>query len=339
MDIKKSGKIILIHAACWLMYITYAISMTYLVRPESVKLFDLVISYILGTGLFYCFAIFIIPFFSVKKKRMWGVFFFLVLFVVYCYLRFLSKNNFSSFGTILHPLDSYLKRPFIYFCIFVFLEYFIYAIGYWFAMDSIQKTKNVALLKQQNLEVENQFLKEQLSPHFLYNTLSYFYSKTLNFDEDLADGLLILTDILRYSLKTDVEKVPLKLEIEHIENLIKINNLRFNGAVNLIFNKKFETEDEHLISPHLLITLVENAFKYGNSIDKENPIRIDLKSNKEGLSFEISNKKAIGFKTESTGIGIVSLRKRLDFLYKKDYILEIRDEALWYNVKLFIKGL
>jgi two-component system LytT family sensor kinase len=339
MKITHRSKSVLIHTACWLIYIAYAILMTYLVRPKSIDFLDLLISYILGTGLFYFFAIVIIPLFSRSGKWLIGLFSSAVLFIIYCCLRFLSKEGFSSFADVINPVGTYLKAPFVYFCIFVYLEYFIYAIGYWFAMDSIQKSKNIAFLKQQQLEVENQFLKEQLSPHFLYNTLSYFYSKTLVLDQNLAEGLLILTDILRYSLKTDVEKVPLELEVLHIDNLIKINNLRFNQGLKLNFTKIYDADAQHLISPHILITLVENAFKYGNAIDKDNPIQINLKSTKQGIYFEINNKKATGFKTKSTGIGIISLRKRLDFLYKQDYLLEIKDEAMWYNVKLSIKGL
>ncbi|WP_443945783.1 sensor histidine kinase [Pedobacter sp. AW1-32] len=299
---------------------------------------DLLIGHLMAVALFYALVYWVIPSFRDKKKRMFGILYFFLSLLLFCFFRYLSKGV-SDLNILKKPFDSFLHPAFFNFCLYVFFEYFIYALGFWFAVDSIKKNRNIAVLEQQRLEIENQFLKEQLSPHFLYNTLSFFYTKTLALDDNLAEGLMILTDILRYSLKTDGEKVPLELEVEHIENLIKINNLRFSGKLNFVFNKNFETESEHLLIPHVLITFVENAFKYGDSTDPDNPIRIDLKTTKEGIYFEIRNKKAVGFRVHSTGIGLSSLKKRLDFLYKEDYLLEIENEPTWYNVKLFIKGL
>ncbi|WP_082035885.1 histidine kinase [Pedobacter lusitanus] len=152
------------------------------------------------------------------------------------------------------------------------------------------------LLEQQKVEIENQFLKEQLSPHFLYNTLSYFYTKIFKVNPEVADGIITLTDILRYTLKMDTEKVRLSLEVEHIENLIKINNIRFNNRLNVVFTKEYEEEDHFQIVPHSLITLVENAFKYGDLLDKDNPIRFTMKADHSGIFFSVQNKKKHGSK-------------------------------------------
>lgn len=220
----------------------------------------------------------------------------------------------------------------------MFFEYFIYALGYWFAMDGIKKAKNIKLLEQQKTEIENQFLKEQLSPHFLYNTLSYFYTKTLAYNPELADGIITLTEILRYTLKTDTEKVFLSLETDHIENLIKINNIRFSNRLNIIFIKEYDHEHRLEIVPHSLITLVENAFKYGDLLDQDNPVRFTLKADPSGIFFSVNNKKNIVPKIESNGTGLNNLRRRLDFLYRNNYSLNIKDEHKWYNVELYIKG-
>lgn len=291
----------------------------------------------MAIALFYCFIFFTIPAFAGRAKKIMGLIYAVSSFLLYCVLMYISRGA-KDLSLLFHPLQSFLKTPFVDYCVFVFFEYLIYALGYWFAMDSINKARNIKLLEQQKIEIENQFLKEQLSPHFLYNTLSYFYTKTIDKNPEVADGIIILTDILRYSLKMDTDRVPLAMEVEHIENLVMINNLRFNNKLNIVFLNETDPDFEYEIISHSLITLVENAFKYGDLLDKDNPVRFFLSTDKTGIHFKLVNKKTSAPKAKSNGIGLKNLRRRLDFLYKDGYTLSIKDEDIWYTAELFIKG-
>lgn len=336
----KSGKIILIHAICWIIYNTYAIGMTHLIRTKATfDLGDLIINYILGTCLFYAFVFIVIPRFSTIKKLPAAIFAMLALFAVYCYIRYAFKNNILDPAILIHPFSSYLQAPFIHYCVFIFFEYFIYASGYSFAMDSIRKAKSIKAMEQQRLEIENQLLKEQISPHFLYNTLSYFYTKTLKYDPELADGIVTLTDMLRYSLKLETDKISLSEEVEHIENIIKINKLRFNNQVSVVLTKEFDPETEYEIIPHAFITLVENAFKYGDVMDQNRPLALSVKASDKGINFTVINKKSNATRYKSNGTGLNNLRRRLDLLYREDYSLTIEEKDDTFIADLFIKNI
>lgn len=331
-------KIVLIHIACWGTYISYALFMNYLTFLASFNFKDLLISHLMAVTLFYCFVFIVIPRLMLLKKSIIGLSYFILILLVYCCLRYISKFGLSGEHIILNPFDSFLKRPFVYFCVFVYFEYFIYALGYWFAMESVRKSNSIKELERNQMEVENQFLREQISPHFLYNSLSYFYGKTLAYDAELAEGIVVLTDILRYSLKGDGAKVPLQEEVENIENLFKISNLRFNNQIKVIFHTSGILENSMVI-PHAYITLVENALKYGDVHDENHPIRIFLIVEGSKFKFVIKNRKMTGANNKPSGTGLRNLKRRLDLAYNQNYELKLENEPDFYTATLEINDI
>lgn len=309
--------------------------MNYLTFPKGFNISDLLMSHIMAIILFYSFVFIVIPRLVVLRKAFYGLIYLLGILFIYCCLRYITKFGLHGEHSILNPMDSFLKPPFIYYCIFVYFEYQIFAIGYWFAMDSVKKANSIKKLERHQMEVENQFLKEQISPHFLYNTLSYFYTKTLHFDANLAEGIVTLTDILRYSLKGNGAKVPLEEEVEHIENLFKISNLRFNNQIKVIFHTSGLLENYKII-PHAFITLVENALKYGDVHDENHPIRIFLTVEGGSFRFVIKNRKMSKLTNKPSGTGLRNLQRRLDLAYQQDYLLKIEDEPTFYTATLEI---
>lgn len=232
----------------------------------------------------------------------------------------------------------------ITFSIILFL--FCYLFTYVTVLREAFKQKKV--LEAQKLVLETQiaqanfnFLKAQINPHFLHNTLNFLYSRSLNGDPELSEGILTLSDIMRYALRQgnqDEGKATLKDEVEHVRNVIKINQLRYNNQLKVQFEMKGE-ENGHLIIPFVLITLVENAFKHGDLKDQGNPI--DIKLNVEGgkLYFYCRNKKKKGPKELSTGIGLENIRSRLLLAYGDGFKLYINDESEFYTTELTIDKL
>lgn len=209
-----------------------------------------------------------------------------------------------------------------------------------------QKQHKVLEAQKMQLEIEKSqanfnFLKAQINPHFLHNTLNFLYAKSLPFSPELSEGILTLSDIMRYALSEgNVKdgKAPLKDEIEHVRNVIKINQLRFSNNLNVQFNVEGVVNGATII-PFILITLVENAFKHGDLKTNECPIVIQLKIEKEQLFFYCRNKKKTGPKELSTGIGLDNIKKRLDLAYGHQYSFNIKDEADLYTTELTIKQL
>jgi LytS/YehU family sensor histidine kinase len=196
------------------------------------------------------------------------------------------------------------------------------------------------------LEVEKSnanfnFLKAQINPHFLHNTLNFLYSKSLPYSPELSEGILTLSDIMRYALSEGNArdgKAPLKDEIEHLRNVIKINQLRFSNNLNVELDVQGVINGAQII-PFVLITLVENAFKHGDLKSNEHPIVIKTKVEGKHLYFYCRNKKKTGPKELSTGIGLDNIKKRLDLAYGKKYHFLVKDDAEFYTTELIIDAL
>jgi len=196
------------------------------------------------------------------------------------------------------------------------------------------------------LEVEKSqanlnFLKAQINPHFLHNTLNFLYAKSLPYSPELSEGILTLSDIMRYALSEGNArdgKAPLKDEIEHVRNVIKINQLRFSNSLNVQFEVNGVLNGSMII-PFVLITLVENAFKHGDLKNAESPIHIKLAVDNNQLYFYCRNKKKTGPKEISTGVGLDNIKKRLELAYGKGFSLNVKDESVFYTTELTINNL
>jgi len=208
--------------------------------------------------------------------------------------------------------------------------------------------KRKKILEEQNLQLQIEkssanlnFLKAQINPHFLHNTLNFLYAKSLPYSGELSEGILTLSDIMRYALsETNARdgRAPLKDEIEHVWNVIKINQLRFNNTLNVEFTVNGQTDGLTIIS-FVLITIVENAFKHGDLKNQEAPIEINVQVKGNKLKFSCRNKKKTGPKELSTGVGLDNIRKRLDIAYGDNYHLDIKDEPGFYTTELTIDKL
>jgi LytS/YehU family sensor histidine kinase len=201
--------------------------------------------------------------------------------------------------------------------------------------------KQQKILEVQNLEANYNFLKAQINPHFLHNTLNFFYAKSLPYSQELSEGILTLSEIMRYALSKENAidgKILLKDEIEHFRNVIKINQLRFSNKLNVNFVVN-GVIGEVMMIPFVLITIVENAFKHGELKNPEFPIDIRLTVLDDELTFFVKNKKKTGPKELSTGIGLDNTKKRLDMVYRNRYSINILDEADFYSTELIINKL
>ncbi len=212
----------------------------------------------------------------------------------------------------------------------------------------VESLKQRRILEAQKLQLEAQisqanfnFLKAQINPHFLHNTLNFLYAKSLPYSPELSEGILTLSDIMRYALSKGNQKdgkSPLKDEIEHVNNVIKISQLRYNNQLKVNFEVSGDVEGVMII-PFVLITLVENAFMHGDLKNPEYPIDIKLEVNYNRLYFYCRNKKRTGPKQLSTGIGLGNIKKRLELAYGDNFTFTVKDEPEFYTAELLIEKL
>ena len=194
-------------------------------------------------------------------------------------------------------------------------------------------------LEKEKMQADYLFLKAQINPHFLHNTLNFLYSRSLPCSPELSEGILTLSEIMRYALDKTEDgdgKVPLSKEIEHVQHFLKIQQLRFGHSLQVVFTIRGNPEGRRIL-PFVLITLTENAFKHGDLKNADNPIRLELDISEDGrLHFFCSNKKKSGPKELSTGIGLDNTRKRLELAYNENYSLYIKDQRELFTVDLII---
>ena len=186
-------------------------------------------------------------------------------------------------------------------------------------------------LKKQELSM----LKMQIHPHFLFNSLNTIYGFALKKRDEAPEMILKLSNLLDYILyKIEKPTVSLENEINHLEDYISLEKLRFHDTleVNLI---KGDDISEMYIAPMLLIPFVENSFKHGAIIDGSLAIMIGVKRNSEMLFFEVEN-SVLEKTNDSTGIGLENIKKRLEMLYPNAYTLEINRTDKLFKVQLAI---
>ena len=180
--------------------------------------------------------------------------------------------------------------------------------------------------ERQYLQTELSFLKHQISPHFFMNTLNNIHSLVDVDTEKARDAIVKLSRMMRYMLyEADVQKVSLKKEIEFIESYIELMRLRYDENILTVETEYPAVTDEIFIPSFLFLSFIENAFKHGVVFHQHSLICIHFSHKNGRLVFTISNNKSgvVSTMAEKSGIGLENVRKRLDLIFKNDYILKI----------------
>lgn len=206
---------------------------------------------------------------------------------------------------------------------------------------AIVTTQRMAMLEKEAVESQMEYLKHQINPHFLMNTLNNIHAM-IDFDTEMAKKSVVeLSHLLRHVLYDSSEKhTTLDKEVEFIDSYIKLMRIRYIDEVNIEFN----TPDIVLcrkikLPPLLLIVLVENAFKHGISYDENSFVKIDIMAFENELTCIVTNSrhKTTNSNTEHSGIGLSNITRRLNMLFDKQYTLTIDDsDEKRYTVELVI---
>lgn len=220
--------------------------------------------------------------------------------------------------------------------IFIWVELFVMGK---MIVDRIYNQQQMAALERERVKQELDFLKAQINPHALFNSLNTIYGHIDKQNQTARNILLKFSGLLRYQLyDCSEDKISLDKEIEYIRNYIAFQQIRKekNLEVEVSINSD---SDNYLVAPLLLVILLENAFKFVSSFTgKENKISICLKVEQGRLEFGVHNtteaiaELASPFKTG--GIGLINLRRRLELLYPGKHRLALKHEGNLYEASL-----
>ena len=301
--------------------------------------FDVTISFVISALIFYLNFFLCERFFV--KKRIFYFLFLLVLLVLYngFFYLFVLTENVLQRGKLTYSTLFYFS---LYFVMVVLISCIYWSVLYAGEKQKESLRMQLALQQMENEKTiaEKRFLLSQVNPHFLYNTLNFFYAKSLGTSPELAESILLLSGILRHSLEQKEDRRGMTLlenEVEHINNIIKINQYRFSNKLQIRFMISGNILQVRLV-PFVLFTFIENALKHGDMSDEFNPITISLAvdEKEQKIFFSVHNKKNKGPLEQSTGIGIDNARKRLDFIYGENYRLTLKNETDFYSVNLIL---
>ena len=211
----------------------------------------------------------------------------------------------------------------------------------WFKYWYIEQKAN-QLLVEEKLKAELNFLKAQVHPHFLFNTLNNLYALTLKQSKDAPEVVLKLSDLLNYMLyECTADEVPIEKEIKLLKDYIALEKIRYGKRLNIAFNVLGQSAGKS-VAPLMLLPFVENSFKHGVSEEMHEAwVSIDLELKDESLTLKVENSKSKDEEKEDQfnykqGIGLKNVQRRLELLYPEKHMLEMHDSVDSYLIVLSI---
>lgn len=189
-------------------------------------------------------------------------------------------------------------------------------------------------------EQELHYLKRQIHPHFLFNTLNTIYGFALKQSQQTPEIILKLSNLLDYILyQVNKPMVSLKEEVLHIQEYIELENIRFKDTLKVEYQSS-EIDETIEVAPMLLIPFVENAFKHGSLVNGFLRIKIEMKVVDSQLYFLIGNSFVPqNIEGKNGGLGLENIQKRLDLNYKNSYSVKNEVKGNWYFAELTIDNL
>jgi sensor histidine kinase YesM len=332
----KKGWQILWHTLFWVVAIGFIVFIA--LSEAKLTLADILVLFVLFAGvniaLFYFNYLVLIPQFLNKKKYGGYALSVVITLVLFCFVKYVMALLFKQYILMRsngHPVSAweYVASTFFTGALFLFLSTGLKFTVDWFLNERVKRD-----LENQRLAAELAFLKSQINPHFLFNSLNSIYSLAYQRSETTPEAILKLSEIMRYMLyECNDNKVDLTKELQYLHNFIDLQKIRF-GSKAIIDFKIMGKVDGQQIAPLLLIAFVENAFKHGVANNPLTPIRLFIDVDEAHLHLHLQNRKHSNNRDAVGGIGLTNVFRRLDLIYPGKYNLDIRDEADTYTVEL-----
>lgn len=331
----------LVHALIWgsgfLLMVLFIKTIGPFKRADHTLFFPVILGTLINLTLFYVTSQLLIPGFS-RNKQVWG--FLGLLLGLYFLLTMGETVTDRLFFTYYYSSARESFTSQLLLNLVLNLVIVIVALGYGFTKNWYKGEKSKQMLVQEKLVAELNFLKSQINPHFLFNVLNMaFSSATCNGDEKTADIIEKLSGLMRYMLyDSNVERVNLTKEVEFLAHYIELQKMRLAADIPTSVTFELNGNIDHCrIAPLILIPFIENAFKYGISLEKPGEIRILLTVRDRELEFRVQNNIHLplaAISTKHSGIGLENVKKRLGLLYPGKSKLNIDDSGGVYAVTL-----
>jgi hypothetical protein len=336
---------IMLHAAAWLVYMGFQV-LTFGKQQNNYSDNVLISLFELPSQLFFTYMMlgWLIPRYYLKHQYLRFAALSAAIFAIAAlvhrygyYFLFLAHFRPDQFGE---------QQPWQVGPLLVSAFYLITSSGLIIAFQMMRYGFRQRQLNQQlvnaTLSAELKSLKDQINPHFLFNTLNNLYGLTRKNPEKAAEVAMRLSQLMHYMLyEGNMPKVSLQKEIEYLHNYLELEKIRYGAHLQVSFQMEGET-GRLCLAPLLLLPFVENAFKHGMSQQLDEAwLQIHLRVEQETLHFKVHNSKPVmpprpPSTGRQTGIGLQNVSKRLQLIYPGLHRLRIMDEAETFLVSLTI---
>jgi two-component system, LytTR family, sensor histidine kinase AlgZ len=334
----QKHRILVVHISFWCVYFSlFYYQISFPRRGEEVNysraFFDASTHILIMAGLSYLNYFYLLPRFLIHKNILKYLLEFIIPFTVIVTLHiYLKRYIYVDLGE---------SKRFLYGSKFIlqhasttlFIAIFVGMLK--FAEDWLELEAKRKELENEKLTAELTFLKAQINPHFLFNTLNNLYSLAFMNSPNTTEVIAKLSQMMRYMIyDSNHEKVLLSKEIEYIENYIDLEKLRLNNQIPIHFEVSGEVNQVKIV-PLILITFLENAFKHGVSNNATDAyILVKLSIENQELIYTVENSKLTKNNHEKSGIGLQNVKRRLDLSYSNKHYLEVQDEEKTYKICL-----
>lgn len=338
-----------IHLASWFFFITYEIIVAGFFNGTFGNFWVNVFAYTIYINLFYFHATMVLPYALGDENTIWWKVPFLILGELMAYLLLYAFINLTiRYVLNLHEANILnlegLDKSYFLGLLFRGVYFLLLSTGYYFFISTIKKNKEEATrrvqveqLRTELLQSELNHLRAQVNPHLLFNALSFIKYNTKHSPETAGAAIVHLAAILRFATSSDnKDKVLLMDEINQVNHLIELNRLRFEDSLNLKFEYKVHDKSISVL-PLALLTLVENVFKHGNTVDKENPAMIFVETSAKRTIYKTSNLIRKSVLSHSSETGLKNIKQRLKRIYPDRFTFNYDlDDGQRFNVELCI---
>lgn len=345
----KKKYIVTLHVLFWLYYILQNVLVfDYKTQTFSVPLFtfnfhipNVAITYsmlFLYVFVFYLNYLYVLPrFFDIRnaKRLLFG---FVGLFAVFIVLRYLIEEMlYPEFLGFHNYYDGVTIPYYIYDNIHYGSQPVVASSVLWLIINMLRLQKKQMELIESKRETEIHFLKSQINPHFIFNTLNNIYYLVFEKSDKSLKAIEQLSGLMRYmTYESTNETIAIHREIDYIEDFIQLESMRIAGKAYILFEKEI-LNSEFRIPPLLLIPFIENGFKHGILNDENRPFKIKLSQTDKLLTLEAENAVNQYQKDHRPGVGIENIKKRLELYFPGRHTLTIASQNDLYQVQLTIQ--
>jgi sensor histidine kinase YesM len=340
LEAMKKWKIIAVHVALWTCYILLYATVWRLPEISFTESLLRELAFLpLKVLLVYTCILFFVPQFLQAKRYILFILTTLGLILVAtllhnAYLHFIVPSSISRMDPNEKYFDlermskrmTYLTSPMLFGLTMVMIRN-------WYE----EKEQNARII-QENLKARLQLLKQQLQPHFFFNTLNSLYSLSLQKSDQAPAMILKLSDLMRYlSNHQSTDWVTLQDEIRFLQDYLSIEEIRYQDKVKVNLTISIKVPECVRIPPLVLATFIENAFKHGvrNNVDSA-VISVDICEDAQHIYYKVSNSKPRA-RISVSGTGLSNLHARLKILYGRNYTMNLRDTEKEYSAHLQLK--